>query len=174
MASNPIDGNAIELGVRFRSQVNGYITGVRFYKGAENTGPHVGHLWTNTAASCWPQATFTNETATGWQRVTFASPVPITANTTYVASYHTASGHYAVDRPYFQPAGTANPPLRALSDGQDGPNGVYLYTAAPGEHSRPRPSTRRTIGSMWNSSRRWRIRLRLRPMTSTASLRTPP
>ncbi len=132
VASNPTDANAIELGVRFRSQVNGYITGVRFYKGAQNTGPHIGHLWSNNGTQLLAQATFTSETPTGWQRVTFPSPVPVVANTTYVASYHTASGHYAVDRPYFTPAGVANPPLQALSDGQDGANGVFVYAAAPG------------------------------------------
>ena len=49
----------------------------------------------------------------------------ITANTTYVASYSHRSGHYAVDRPYFATSGHLNPPLEALADGVDGPNGVY-------------------------------------------------
>ena len=33
-------------GVKFRSDEAGFITGLRFYKGALNTGTHVGHLWT--------------------------------------------------------------------------------------------------------------------------------
>ncbi len=34
-----VGGNApLELGVSFKSDVNGYITGVRFYKGVNNTG----------------------------------------------------------------------------------------------------------------------------------------
>ena len=37
-------------------------------------------------------ATFTNETGTGWQEVTFSNPVPISANTTYVASYCLTGG----------------------------------------------------------------------------------
>jgi hypothetical protein len=32
--------------------------------------------------------TFQNETASGWQLMMFSAPVPIVANTTYVASYH--------------------------------------------------------------------------------------
>ena len=28
--------------------MSGYITGLRFYKGPQNVGPHIGHLWTNT------------------------------------------------------------------------------------------------------------------------------
>ena len=40
------DTAAVELGVKFRADVNGYITGIRFYKGSTNTGTHVGSLWT--------------------------------------------------------------------------------------------------------------------------------
>ena len=39
-------------------------------------------------------ATFTGETASGWQTVTFSSPVAIAANTVYVVSYHTNVGQY--------------------------------------------------------------------------------
>jgi hypothetical protein len=99
------------------------VTGIRFYKGALNTGTHVGHLWT-TNGFMLGDATFTGETASGWQQVDFASPVQINANATYIASYHTDVGFYALDRPYF---GTAydNGVLHALRDGQDGPNGVF-------------------------------------------------
>ena len=47
------------------------------------------------------QATFTNESATGWETVLFATPVAINAGTTYVASYHSNTGHYAIDHGYF-------------------------------------------------------------------------
>ena len=36
------DAQAVELGVKFRSDVSGVITGVRFYKGTTNTGTHTG------------------------------------------------------------------------------------------------------------------------------------
>ena len=42
------DMNPVELGMRFTSDINGFVTGIRFYKYAENTGPHVGNLWTST------------------------------------------------------------------------------------------------------------------------------
>ena len=120
------DSNAVEIGTKFRSDLDGLITGLRFYKGATNTGTHVGHLWTRTG-QLLATATFTNETATGWQEVTFASPVPISANTTYVASYHAPRGNYAVNDMQFASAGVDNPPLHALRDGVDGGNGVYAY-----------------------------------------------
>jgi hypothetical protein len=44
------DAQAVELGVQFSSSVNGYVTGVRFYKGVDNTGEHIGSLWTSGGA----------------------------------------------------------------------------------------------------------------------------
>ena len=115
--------------MRFRADTNGTATGVRFYKGATNTGTHVGSLWTNTG-TLLATATFTSETASGWQQVTFAAPVTLTANTTYVVSYHTNTGNYGVNGAYFASAGVDNAPLHALATGVDGANGVYVYGAS--------------------------------------------
>ena len=41
------DTAAVELGVKFRPNANGFITGLRFYKGSGNTGTHVGNLWSS-------------------------------------------------------------------------------------------------------------------------------
>ena len=60
----------VELGVKFRSQVAGYISGIRFYKGQSNTGTHTGTLWT-TSGQALATATFTGETSNGWQQVLF-------------------------------------------------------------------------------------------------------
>src|SRR5207253_1495581 len=100
----------VELGVRFYSDTPGYVTGIRFYKSAANTGAHIGNLW-NSSGTLLASATFTAETASGWQQVNFSGPVAITANTAYVASYHTTIGHYAGDASYFATAGVNNAPL---------------------------------------------------------------
>jgi len=123
------DAQAAELGMKFRSDVSGRITGIRFYKGTTNTGTHVAHLWSATG-TLLATATFANETASGWQQVNFASPVAITANTTYIASYHTDQGNYALNAGYFAGGGADNGPLHALADGIDGPNAVYVYGAS--------------------------------------------
>jgi hypothetical protein len=126
------DGAAVELGVKFKTDINGFIAGLRFYKGATNTGTHVGHLWT-TGGVLLASATFTSETASGWQQVTFATPVAVTAGTTYVASYFAPNGHYAADAGYFMLGGTDSGPLHVLADGAaSGGNGVYLYAAGGG------------------------------------------
>ncbi len=125
------DISSVELGVKFRSSVNGFITGVRFYKGTANTGTHIGSLW-DSSGNLLAQATFTNETASGWQQVNFASPVAITANTVYVASYHAPNGRYSVDGGYFTSTGITNGPLYALRNGESGGNGVYRYGSSIG------------------------------------------
>ncbi|MFH5947281.1 DUF4082 domain-containing protein, partial [Roseomonas xinghualingensis] len=119
------DSGAVELGVRFQSNVAGSITGIRFYKGPSNTGTHIGNLW-DAAGRSLATATFTAESASGWQQVNFAVPVAITAGTTYVASYHTTSGYYSSTPGYFSTA-HSNGPLTAPADGTGGGNGVYAY-----------------------------------------------
>ncbi len=127
--SNGYDGSATQAGTKFRSAVDGFITGLKFYKGDLNTGTHTGQLYTRNG-TLLAEAVFTNETASGWQTVYFATPVTITAGTTYIASYHSASGYYAVSYNYFAHA-ISRPPLTALADGTDGPNSVYRYSAVP-------------------------------------------
>jgi WD40 repeat protein len=124
------DDQPVELGVKFRSDINGVIQGIRFYKGSSNTGTHIGTLWSNTGQKL-AQAAFSNETASGWQQVNFATPVAITANTVYVASYHTPVGHYSVNENYFANKGVDIPPLHALQDGVSGSNGVHVYSSTP-------------------------------------------
>jgi hypothetical protein len=123
------DTNAVEVGVKFRSDVAGSITALRFYKDATNTGTHVGHLW-SSAGQLLATATFTGETASGWQQVSLSSPVAISPNTTYIVSYHTNVGHYSADEGYFANSGVNNGPLHALANGADGPDGVYHYGSA--------------------------------------------
>jgi methionine-rich copper-binding protein CopC len=118
------DGNAQELGMKFTSDVSGYVTGVRFYKGGGNTGTHVGRLW-SADGTLLASATFSNETATGWQQVFFSQPVAIQANTTYIVSYDAPAGHYAYSSAYFASGGTDNGVLHALSNEAANGNGVY-------------------------------------------------
>ncbi len=124
------DNSAVNLGVKFRSSVAGQITGLRFYKSAGNTGTHVGSLYAAGGGAPLAQATFASESASGWQTVTFASPVTITPNTTYVAAYLAPRGGYSATGGAFSGGAIANPPLTAISN-QDGLNGVYAYGASP-------------------------------------------
>jgi hypothetical protein len=120
------DGSSVELGVKFSSEVYGTVSGIRFYKAAANTGTHVGSLWSSTG-TLLAQATFTTETASGWQQVNFSTPVTINPNTTYVAGYLAPKGHYSATSSAFASVGVSNPPLQALANTTT-PNGVYAYT----------------------------------------------
>jgi hypothetical protein len=129
------DPRGVELGVKFKADFDGSITGVRFYKAAANTGTHLGSLW-STGGTLLAQATFASEGPSGWQSATFASPVAITAGTTYVASYFTSTGHYSVDVGGLS-ASVVNPPLQTIANSTS-VNGVYAYgsaTAFPGNTS---------------------------------------
>ncbi len=122
------DTGSVELGVKFRSDTGGTITGIRFYKAATNTGTHVGNLW-SVGGTRLGTATFSNETASGWQQVNFSPPVAIQANTVYVASYFAPEGHYSGDLNYFASQGVDTRPLHALATGVAGGDGVYGYGA---------------------------------------------
>lgn len=124
------DSQPIEVGVKFRTAINGYITGLRFYKGSADTGTHIGHLWAGDG-TLLATATFSGESPSGWQEVALSTPVAVTANTTYVASYYSSHNYYNSTGNYFT-ASANNPPVRALADGEDGPNGVYVYGTGGG------------------------------------------
>ena len=121
---------AVNLGMAFTTDTNGYITGARFYKAATNTGTHVGSLW-SASGTLLAQATFTDETASGWQQVTFSSPgggdrrhhlrrVVLRPQRALLGSRPTAS-----------PTRSAQPPLYGLATaGAPNGNGVFVYAAS--------------------------------------------
>lgn len=118
------DNSPVNLGMKFQADVAGSITGIRFYKAANNNGPHTGYLWT-ADGDLITSATFTNETASGWQTADLASDVEIDANTTYIVSYST-NGNYSATSGGFN-SEVSNGNLRALSSTLSGGNGVYSY-----------------------------------------------
>ncbi|MBX4996363.1 DUF4082 domain-containing protein [Rhizobium binae] len=118
--TNLNDGQQLELGVKFTSNVGGDIVGIKFYRSANDNGQNVVDLWSSTGTKL-ATATFTNTTASGWQTANFTTPFTIAANTTYVASYHT-TGAYVATGGFFTTA-VASGPLTAPASG----NGVYRY-----------------------------------------------
>ena len=128
------DGSAVTVGTAFTSDSPGFITGVRFYKSAANTGTHVGGLYT-ASGTLLASATFTGESASGWQTVNFSSPVSVTANTTYIVAYFAPLGHYSADPDYwFTPSPTGgnildSSPLHAVQASTTVNNGFFSYGA---------------------------------------------
>lgn len=128
------DAGAVTLGTRFTSTVAGQITGIRFYKGTGNNGPHVGTLYSNTG-QLLSQGTFSNETATGWQQMAFAAPIAIAANTSYVVAYHAPVGRYALNANFGWPVTNGT-----LS----GQAGLFAYGSSPNFPTQT-----------WNASNYW-------------------
>lgn len=132
------DGSGVTVGVEFYSDIPGEVTGVRFYKGTDNTGTHIGALWSSTGAKL-ASVTVSGETASGWQQANFSSPVAIAANTVYVVSYFAPDGNYADDQNYSWSTLSAAP----LHPSGSSP-GVYAYG-----------SSNTFPNSTWNDSNYW-------------------
>jgi hypothetical protein len=115
------DGVPIEVGVRFRADDDGFVTALRYFRGASWTGTRTGHLWTG-AGTQLAEATFVGDALPGWHQVALSSPVHVTAGETYVASYLSSDGSYSEDPGFFTTAFDAAPLHAPAST-----NGVYLY-----------------------------------------------
>jgi hypothetical protein len=129
--STPVDSdtNAVALGVKFWSSEPGTIAGIRFYRGyrASSSGYTV-KLFSASGTLLASAKTGKDTCAVPcWEEVNFASPIPIAANTTYVAAYYTGNGRYADDQ-YGLANGIASGPLIAPASAQVGGNGVYTYS----------------------------------------------
>jgi N,N-dimethylformamidase beta subunit-like protein/uncharacterized protein DUF4082/Big-like domain-containing protein len=124
------DTGGAELGLRFSPTTDGFITGIRFYKGTGNGGTHVGSLWRTTGERL-AQATFSSESASGWQTVRFPTAVPVSAGQTYVASYTAPQGRYSMEKYAFSSQGVNAGPLQVAGGFGATPAGVYSY---PGQY----------------------------------------
>jgi len=114
------DRNEVELGVRFAPTVAGTITGIRFYKGADQVAQHTVTLW-DRKGNVLATANTPAERASGWQIAMFNTPVKVSAHASYTASYRLPDGQYA-----YVPGGLAKARTRGhLTAPANG--GVYRY-----------------------------------------------
>lgn len=124
--ANANDGPPIEVGVKFKSSVDGYITALRYYKGSLNPGDVVGHLWAGDG-TLLATVSFGEGTPSGWQQANLSEPIFIVADVVYVASYYSPSGYFAETSGYFVSTYTNAPLTAPATGGQSDPNGVYRY-----------------------------------------------
>src|ERR1700732_3054409 len=92
--NNPIDNaGATTLGVKFWSSQSGTISAIRFYRAVTNPEGYVAELYT-AGGTRLASVKLAHESGPvpGWQVANFPSPIPISANTTYIAAYYTSNG----------------------------------------------------------------------------------
>lgn len=111
------DHVSYELGAKFTSDQPGEITAIRYWKDANETGAHVGHLWSPTGSEL-AGVTFSNETASGWQTAFLTTPVSVAANLNYTVSVNTNSYYVATQNGLKAPI--VNAPLSTIADGSNG------------------------------------------------------
>ena len=103
IADRTDDANAVQLGVEFTPDTDGYINGIYFFKGAgaASSGQTV-ELWkVNGQTALQAPVTVTNQTSFGWQFQAFPTPVYVQAGQQYIAAYFAPNGNYADDQHYF-------------------------------------------------------------------------
>lgn len=123
------DRSAVELGMKFRSSVDGKISGIRFYRGQENSVGYKVSLWSSSGQLLASASVSASSAGAGWRQASFASPVAIKAGTVYVASYFTSNGQYAYLTNGFSSAVTSGS-LTALASTSSSGNGVYRYSSS--------------------------------------------
>jgi hypothetical protein len=90
------DTEAVELGLRVRADRPGSIPAVIIKRGSY-TGPVTARIWADGTLLAEQDA----PGAAHVQRITFSTPVPVSAGTEYVVSYYTPSGGYKATQDYF-------------------------------------------------------------------------
>ncbi len=94
------DTSAVELGMKFRVNVDGEIAAIQFYETAESDGAHPVSLWT-ADGQLLATENFSGGSGAGWREVAFDEPVAVQAGEVYLASYHSPQGRYAVTEDFF-------------------------------------------------------------------------
>jgi hypothetical protein len=110
---------SLELGVKVRVDQPARLDAIRFWKDADETGTHTGRVWT-AGGTLLGTASFTGESASGWQEATLSTPVNLVAGQTYVVSVG-INAYFSQTR-YALSSAIVSGPLRTVADGQ---NGVY-------------------------------------------------
>ncbi|QSQ19439.1 DUF4082 domain-containing protein [Pyxidicoccus parkwayensis] len=121
------DTQPIEVGVKFKSDVAGAVTAIRFYRHAISSGGYTVHLWSSAGVLLGSGRGTDGPDTPGWTEIKLSAPVSIAANTVYVASYFSRTGQASNDENFFASSGVDNSPLHAPSSSAVGGNGVFSY-----------------------------------------------
>jgi hypothetical protein len=125
------DRAAVTLGVKFFAAVPGSISSLRFYRGSTNSNGYTAKLFTSSGVTLASARVKADTCAVPcWEQVNFASPIPISANITYIAAYYTNNGRYADDQGGLANGAGQSPLFAQANGGSLGGNGVYTYSTS--------------------------------------------
>jgi probable HAF family extracellular repeat protein len=131
------DNSPVEVGVKFTVFVPGSVSAIQFYRGAPSGSGFTVHLWDANGNLLATGQAPANQAA-GWQTAALDQTVELQPDATYIASYYSPDGGYAVDTNYFTNNGISRGSLLAFSaavpseGGTAIPNGVYVYGVGGG------------------------------------------
>jgi hypothetical protein len=112
-----------ELGTKITVTTPVELTSLRFWKDAQETGTHVGRVWSATGTQL-ASVTYQNEKPSGWQRQALATPLALQAGQTYIISVG-LNAFYAKTQGGLG-GQMISGPMRSVADAK---NGVYGATA---------------------------------------------
>jgi hypothetical protein len=141
------DTNSVTLGVQFYSTQAGTIKGVRFYRGAKSSSGYSVGIFDDTSGARLAFKSVSTEPCRSvpcWEELDFSTPLTITANKTYIATYFVKGGHYADDQQGLANQVTSGPLIALANGAAPLGNGVYIYGS-----SLLRPN------STWQASNYW-------------------
>ncbi|MEA5502765.1 DUF4082 domain-containing protein [Halotia wernerae UHCC 0503] len=128
--SSPVDPEtgSVELGVKFRSNVDGVVSAVRFYRSVPIDSGYAVHVWkASTSQLIGTGVAIEGQGPTpGWQTVIVYPPAPIKAGEIYIASYYASEGSYVAETDFWTNTSVENGPLHILRQGVYDSNGIYL------------------------------------------------
>ena len=132
-SATPTNDSPLEVGMKFRVRPRtAGSRALRFYKQPNNTGTHVGHLWTASGTQLGRGRRSRTRRPPGWQQAELPSPIADRRRTRrYVTSYHAAARVASRFSPgFFGPASTAPPLQRAGRLGRPAATASTSYGAS--------------------------------------------
>ena len=125
---------ATEAGVRFRSDLGGWVVAIRYHRGAGDPGSRVVHLW-DRDGQVLAEAPAGPAFDGGWHEVVLPRPVRVEPGLAYVASRRLDQGRIAVTDDYFDEP-VESPPFRVQVGTPVQVGGAFAFArtgAFPGE-----------------------------------------
>ena len=89
-----VDDPDVQVGTRFTPSVDGAVSGIRVFVGADNKDSHTGYLW-GPDGTLLATVEFTKEATNGWRTGVLSAAIDLTAGAEYRVTVTGSGGRYA-------------------------------------------------------------------------------